>query len=58
MTECDETVTVIKNLSTKKTNTIASNDGIVKLEGFDLDNILIDEKSHDIFWFIIFHIKL
>ena len=49
MTECDETVTVIKNLSTKKTNTIASNDGIVKLEGFDLDNILIDEKSHDIF---------
>ena len=49
MTECDETESVIKNLSTKKTNTIASNDGIIKLEGFDLDNILIDEKSHDIF---------
>ena len=58
MTECDETESVIKNLSTKKTNTIASNDGIIKLEGFDLDNILIDEKSHDIFWFITFHLKL
>ena len=36
---------------------------IIKLEGFDIDNILIDEKSHQkfmtfIFRFMTFHIKL
>ena len=31
---------------------------IIKLEDFDIDNILIDEKSHENIWFMTFHIKL
>ena len=33
-------------------------DDINKSQDFDFDNILIDEKSHKIFWFITFYIKI
>ena len=33
-------------------------DDLIKLEGLGLDNILIDEKSHENIWFITFHIEL
>ena len=33
-------------------------DDLIKLEDIDFDNILIDEKSREIFWFMKFHIKL
>ena len=31
---------------------------IIKLEDFDLDNILTDKQHTKIFWFIAFHVKL
>ena len=31
---------------------------IIKLEDFDLDNILTDKQYTKIFWFIAFHVKL
>ena len=31
---------------------------IIKLEDFDLDNILLDKNQMKIFWFMTFHIKL
>ena len=61
MTECNEILIVMDTVTTKKTNTIAANktnvlntasvkcyyfNDIINLEDFDLDNILIDEKSH------------
>ena len=33
-------------------------DNIIKTQDVDLDNILIYEKSYEIFQFLIFHIKL
>ena len=33
-------------------------DNIIKLEDFDLDNILIDKNPMKIFYFTTFHIKL
>ena len=33
-------------------------DDIIKLGDFDIDNILIDGKSHENIWFMTFHIKL
>ena len=33
-------------------------DDIMKLEDFDLDNILLDKNQMKIFWFMTFHIKL
>ena len=33
-------------------------DDIIKLEDFDLDNILLDKNQMKIFWFMTFHIKL
>ena len=33
-------------------------DDIIKLEDFDVDNILIDQKSHENILFMTFHIKL
>ena len=33
-------------------------DDIIKLEDFDLDNILLDKNQMKIFWFVTFHIKL
>ena len=33
-------------------------DDIIKWEDFDVDNILIDQKSHENILFMTFHIKL
>ena len=33
-------------------------DYIIKNEEFDSDSILIDKKSYEVFWFIIFHTNL
>ena len=63
VSKCDEIVIGMHNLSTKKINTTSENnefkevhiknrmcyyfDYIIKLEDFNLDNILITEKSHE-----------
>ena len=33
-------------------------DDIIKIKDFDINNLLVDEKSYENVWFMIFHIKL
>ena len=41
-----------------KTSTLSCYfDDLIKFEDFDLDSILIDEKSYKIYWFIIFQLN-
>ena len=44
---------IIKNII--KNRMCYNFDYIIKNEEFDSDNILIDKKSYEVFWFIIFH---